>query len=92
MTGTTNTERSPGAAPSRWRHGGGRWARGRHYQAAFADRTSTTTEAATSATTASTNSSQCVLMSSITEGPYYLDGASGEGRPGVSQGVGEFVL
>ncbi|MFD2689018.1 intradiol ring-cleavage dioxygenase [Streptomyces phyllanthi] len=59
------------------------------YQAAFADETATTTtEAAASASTTSTSSSQCVLMSSVTEGPYYLDGALvrkdiTEGKSGV---------
>ncbi|MFF4832315.1 intradiol ring-cleavage dioxygenase [Streptomyces sp. NPDC001315] len=57
------------------------------YQSAFAD---TTTEADASATASatSTNSGACVLMSSVTEGPYYLDGALvrkdiTEGKSGV---------
>jgi hypothetical protein len=38
----------------------------------------------------STSSSQCVLMSSVTEGPYYLDGAVArkditEGKPGTRE-------
>jgi protocatechuate 3,4-dioxygenase beta subunit len=57
------------------------------YQAAFADET-TTVEAETAASATSTGSSQCVLMSSVTEGPYYLDGALvrkdiTEGKSGV---------
>ncbi|MFJ3214116.1 intradiol ring-cleavage dioxygenase [Streptomyces flaveolus] len=58
------------------------------YQAAFAgEETATATEAASSAS-ASSSSGQCVLMSSVTEGPYYLDGALvrkdiTEGKDGV---------
>src|SRR4051812_11065853 len=57
------------------------------YQAAFADE-ATTAEAGTAATATSTSSGQCVLMSSVTEGPYYLDGALvrkdiTEGKSGV---------
>ncbi|MPY62316.1 intradiol ring-cleavage dioxygenase [Streptomyces spongiae] len=59
------------------------------YQSAFADETTTTTTTDTAvASTTSTSSSQCVLMSSVTEGPYYLDGALvrkniTEGKDGV---------
>ncbi|MEU9286744.1 intradiol ring-cleavage dioxygenase [Streptomyces sp. NPDC048275] len=58
------------------------------YQAAFADETTTTTEAGTTVSATSTSSGQCVLMSSVTEGPYYLDGALvrkdiTEGKSGV---------
>lgn len=62
------------------------------YQSAFADETTdgTTTTAtdAASASATSTSGSQCVLMSSVTEGPYYLDGALvrkniTEGKDGV---------
>ncbi|MGW2049265.1 intradiol ring-cleavage dioxygenase [Streptomyces sp. NPDC001858] len=62
------------------------------YQSAFAD-TETTAEAsasasATSATSTSTSSSCMTLMTSVTEGPYYLDGALvrkdiTEGKSGV---------
>ncbi|MFE9677722.1 intradiol ring-cleavage dioxygenase [Streptomyces sp. NPDC006259] len=60
------------------------------YQSAFAD-TTTGTEATTAATTASATSTggTCMtLMSSVTEGPYYLDGALvrkdiTEGKSGV---------
>ncbi|MFC3573408.1 intradiol ring-cleavage dioxygenase [Streptomyces yaanensis] len=58
------------------------------YQAAFADETTTTDAEAASATATSTSGGQCVLMSSVTEGPYYLDGALvrkdiTEGKSGV---------
>ncbi|MGW0827870.1 intradiol ring-cleavage dioxygenase [Streptomyces sp. NPDC002845] len=66
------------------------------YQAAFAGETTTTAATATAASatasestaSASASSSQCVLMSSVTEGPYYLDGALvrkniTEGKDGV---------
>lgn len=55
------------------------------YQSAFADTTTTTTATATSSTSTGT----CMqLMSSVTEGPYYLDGALvrkdiTEGKSGV---------
>jgi len=57
------------------------------YQAAFADETTTTTDAEATAAT-SMSSGTCVLMSSVTEGPYYLDGALvrkdiTEGKSGV---------
>ncbi|MFC9680202.1 intradiol ring-cleavage dioxygenase [Streptomyces sp. NPDC056948] len=56
------------------------------YQSAFADTTSTTT---TATATSSASSGTCMeLMSSVTEGPYYLDGALvrkniTEGKSGV---------
>ncbi|MGW1029221.1 intradiol ring-cleavage dioxygenase [Streptomyces sp. NPDC002577] len=55
------------------------------YQGAFADEVSDT---ATSTASATASSGQCVLMSSVTEGPYYLDGALvrkdiTEGKAGV---------
>ncbi|NUS16970.1 MAG: intradiol ring-cleavage dioxygenase, partial [Streptomyces sp.] len=64
------------------------------YQAAFADGTPDTadtaaaTGTAAAGTSASAANSQCVLMSSVTEGPYYLDGALvrkdiTEGKSGV---------
>ncbi len=60
------------------------------YQAAFADTGTTTTEAAaTASTTASESAGTCMtLMSSVTEGPYYLDNALvrkdiTEGKSGV---------
>ena len=57
------------------------------YQAAYADDTTTAQTAAASAS-ASESSGTCVLMSSVTEGPYYLDGALvrkdiTEGKSGV---------
>lgn len=57
------------------------------YQSAFAD-TSATTAEGTATATASESSGTCVLMSSVTEGPYYLDGALvrkniTEGKSGV---------
>ncbi|MFI6009294.1 intradiol ring-cleavage dioxygenase [Streptomyces sp. NPDC051243] len=60
------------------------------YQAAFAETGTTTTQAAaTASTTASESAGTCMtLMSSVTEGPYYLDGALvrkdiTEGKSGV---------
>ncbi|WP_105970305.1 intradiol ring-cleavage dioxygenase [Streptomyces geranii] len=59
------------------------------YQTAFADDATTTTTAdATASATASESSGTCVLMSSVTEGPYYLDNALvrkdiTEGKAGV---------
>ncbi|GGZ24089.1 hypothetical protein GCM10010365_50380 [Streptomyces poonensis] len=63
------------------------------YQAAFAGETTTATTAAAtpaaaSGAASSAGSGQCVLMSSVTEGPYYLDGALvrkdiTEGKDGV---------
>ncbi|MGW0865605.1 intradiol ring-cleavage dioxygenase [Streptomyces sp. NPDC002611] len=60
------------------------------YQSAFADTTTSTAKATTSATAGSSASSgTCMeLMSSVTEGPYYLDGALvrkniTEGKSGV---------
>ena len=60
------------------------------YQAAFADTGTTTTDAGAAAgTTASESAGSCMtLMSSVTEGPYYLDGALvrkdiTEGKSGV---------
>ncbi|MGN9755565.1 intradiol ring-cleavage dioxygenase [Streptomyces sp. SD31] len=60
------------------------------YQAAFADTGTTTADAATTAsTTASESAGSCMtLMSSVTEGPYYLDNALvrkdiTEGKSGV---------
>jgi protocatechuate 3,4-dioxygenase beta subunit len=44
------------------------------YRSAFAD-TATTAEASASASTASTGGTCMQLMTSVTEGPYYLDGA-----------------
>ncbi|WP_327316296.1 intradiol ring-cleavage dioxygenase [Streptomyces sp. NBC_01235] len=57
------------------------------YQSAFAD-TATDTEASASASDTSTSSSCMTLMTSVTEGPYYLDGALvrkdiTEGKSGV---------
>ncbi|MDL5206334.1 intradiol ring-cleavage dioxygenase [Streptomyces sp. ALI-76-A] len=57
------------------------------YQSAFAD-TATTAEASASASAASTGGTCMQLMSSVTEGPYYLDGALvrkdiTEGKSGV---------
>jgi protocatechuate 3,4-dioxygenase beta subunit len=45
------------------------------YESAFADETTTTSAAAETSASASSSSDTCVLMSSVTEGPYYLDGA-----------------
>ncbi|MEU8751974.1 intradiol ring-cleavage dioxygenase [Streptomyces chartreusis] len=59
------------------------------YQAAFADTATTTAEEATTASASASDSSGCMtLMSSVTEGPYYLDGALvrkdiTEGKSGV---------
>ncbi|MEU6301593.1 intradiol ring-cleavage dioxygenase [Streptomyces chartreusis] len=59
------------------------------YQAAFADSATTTAEEATTASASASESSGCMtLMSSVTEGPYYLDGALvrkdiTEGKSGV---------
>lgn len=58
------------------------------YQAAFADETTTTEAGASASASASSAGGQCVLMSSVTEGPYYLDGALvrkdiTEGKSGV---------
>jgi protocatechuate 3,4-dioxygenase beta subunit len=60
------------------------------YQAAFADDATATADAAASASaSAASTSSECMtLMSSVTEGPYYLDGALvrkdiTEGKSGV---------
>ena len=59
------------------------------YQAAFADAGTATTDAAATATTTASESTGCMtLMSSVTEGPYYLDGALvkkdiTEGKSGV---------
>ncbi|QWB24544.1 MULTISPECIES: intradiol ring-cleavage dioxygenase [Streptomyces] len=60
------------------------------YQSAFADTTTSTAKATTAATaTSSASSGTCMeLMSSVTEGPYYLDGALvrkniTEGKSGV---------
>ncbi|MGW1361578.1 intradiol ring-cleavage dioxygenase [Streptomyces chartreusis] len=59
------------------------------YQAAFADTATTTAEEATTASASASESSGCMtLMSSVTEGPYYLDGALvrkdiTEGKSGV---------
>jgi protocatechuate 3,4-dioxygenase beta subunit len=59
------------------------------YQAAFADDATTTTADATTSASATSTSSECMtLMSSVTEGPYYLDGALvrkdiTEGKSGV---------
>jgi protocatechuate 3,4-dioxygenase beta subunit len=60
------------------------------YQGAFADEVSdaATSAATTSTSTAGSSSGTCVLMSSVTEGPYYLDGALvrkdiTEGKAGV---------
>ncbi|MFF7161560.1 intradiol ring-cleavage dioxygenase [Streptomyces sp. NPDC008086] len=59
------------------------------YQAAFADTGTTTTDTAATATTTASESTGCMtLMSSVTEGPYYLDGALvrkdiTEGKSGV---------
>ncbi|MFB7931857.1 intradiol ring-cleavage dioxygenase [Streptomyces sp. NPDC056039] len=60
------------------------------YQSAFADTTTSTAKATTTATaTSSASSGTCMeLMSSVTEGPYYLDGALvrkniTEGKSGV---------
>lgn len=62
------------------------------YQSAFADGTTTATdaEATASATSTSTSSGQCVLMSSVTEGPYYLDGALV--RKDITEGKGGVPL
>ncbi|KMS73652.1 protocatechuate dioxygenase [Streptomyces viridochromogenes] len=59
------------------------------YRAAFADTGTTTTDAAATATTTASESTGCMtLMSSVTEGPYYLDNALvrkdiTEGKSGV---------
>ncbi|MEY9992641.1 protocatechuate 3,4-dioxygenase beta subunit [Streptomyces sp. V4I8] len=59
------------------------------YQAAFADTGTTTADAAATATTTASESTGCMtLMSSVTEGPYYLDNALvrkdiTEGKSGV---------
>ncbi|WP_435210780.1 intradiol ring-cleavage dioxygenase [Streptomyces sp. bgisy034] len=59
------------------------------YQAAFADSATTTAEETTTASASASESSGCMtLMSSVTEGPYYLDGALvrkdiTEGKSGV---------
>ncbi|MFH8695222.1 intradiol ring-cleavage dioxygenase [Streptomyces chartreusis] len=59
------------------------------YQAAVADTATTTAEEATTASASTSESSGCMtLMSSVTEGPYYLDGALvrkdiTEGKSGV---------
>ncbi|KUO00427.1 intradiol ring-cleavage dioxygenase [Streptomyces caeruleatus] len=59
------------------------------YQAAFADAGTTTTDAAATAATTASESTGCMtLMSSVTEGPYYLDNALvrkdiTEGKSGV---------
>lgn len=59
------------------------------YQSAFADETTATaTETAAASASAGSSSGTCVLMSSVTEGPYYLDGALvrkdiTEGKSGV---------
>ncbi|MFD5855844.1 intradiol ring-cleavage dioxygenase [Streptomyces chartreusis] len=59
------------------------------YRAAFADTATTTAEEATTASASASESSGCMtLMSSVTEGPYYLDGALvrkdiTEGKSGV---------
>lgn len=59
------------------------------YQAAFADTATTTAEEAATASASASESSGCMtLMSSVTEGPYYLDGALvrkdiTEGKSGV---------
>ncbi|MFC8239529.1 intradiol ring-cleavage dioxygenase [Streptomyces chartreusis] len=59
------------------------------YQAAFADTATTTAEEATTASASASESSGCMtLMSSVTEGPYHLDGALvrkdiTEGKSGV---------
>jgi protocatechuate 3,4-dioxygenase beta subunit len=59
------------------------------YQGAFAGETTADAETATaSSSTTTSGAGQCVLMSSVTEGPYYLDGALvrkdiTEGKDGV---------
>lgn len=59
------------------------------YQAAFADDATTTTTGSASTASATSTSGECMtLMSSVTEGPYYLDGALvrkdiTEGKSGV---------
>ncbi|MGI5426993.1 intradiol ring-cleavage dioxygenase [Streptomyces sp. CA-179760] len=59
------------------------------YQSAFADTTTTSTATTTATATSSASSGTCMeLMSSVTEGPYYLDGALvrkniTEGKSGV---------
>jgi protocatechuate 3,4-dioxygenase beta subunit len=59
------------------------------YRAAFADAGTATTDAAATATATASESTGCMtLMSSVTEGPYYLDGALvrkdiTEGKSGV---------
>jgi hypothetical protein len=62
------------------------------YQSAFADETTTTAAADAEATASatSTSSGQCVLMSSVTEGPYYLDGALV--RKDITEGKGGVPL
>ncbi|KOG30236.1 protocatechuate dioxygenase [Streptomyces resistomycificus] len=58
------------------------------YQSAFADDATTTAEAGATASATSTGGACMTLMSSVTEGPYYLDGALvrkdiSEGKSGV---------
>ncbi|MFF0163055.1 protocatechuate dioxygenase [Streptomyces sp. NPDC005263] len=58
------------------------------YQSAFADDASTTTASASTASATSTSGACMTLMSSVTQGPYYLDGALvrkniTEGKSGV---------
>ena len=58
------------------------------YQAAFADDATTTAESTATASATSTSGACMTLMSSVTEGPYYLDGALvrkdiTEGKSGV---------
>nr|WP_234343004.1 intradiol ring-cleavage dioxygenase [Streptomyces fulvoviolaceus] len=58
------------------------------YQSAFADTADATTEASATASATSTSSECMTLMTSVTEGPYYLDGALvrkdiTEGKSGV---------
>ncbi|PBC97782.1 Dioxygenase [Streptomyces sp. OV198] len=60
------------------------------YQSAFADETTTATDAEATASATSTSSGQCVLMSSVTEGPYYLDGALV--RKDITEGKGGVPL
>ncbi|MFD8213734.1 intradiol ring-cleavage dioxygenase [Streptomyces sp. NPDC059697] len=60
------------------------------YQSAFADETTTAADAEATASATSTSSGQCVLMSSVTEGPYYLDGALV--RKDITEGKGGVPL
>lgn len=58
------------------------------YQSAFANETASTTEATATASATSTSGACMTLMSSVTEGPYHLDGALvrkdiTEGKSGV---------